>query len=154
MKTNKGILQTELIGISNESEYHLIESFLKSAGQSLLYFRYFEKRGVEVLKNHALTLLLLLDKKPVGYGHLDRKADGIWLGLCIAESYQGKGLGLVILRKLLSSAEDLLIPEIFLSVDSNNVPAKKLYNRHGFRLMRQDGDREFYCWSNQKFLSR
>ena len=87
----------------------LLQQFIDEAGSSLKSFRYFQKRPLEVIKNHACTFLLVDDGEPVAYGHLDVSdeatiashcGDGeqkpatekvIWLGVAVVERVQRAG---------------------------------------------------------------
>ena len=123
------------IKIISDNGKEIITQFLKSAGQSLVSFRYFEKRTFDVLKNHIVTCMLFQDDLPVGYGHLDADGGRVWLGIAVAESYKGKGYGSSIMIFLLSKAKENNIPTISLTVDTDNKIAINLYKNCGFNVV-------------------
>jgi GNAT superfamily N-acetyltransferase len=110
----------------------LLQQFIDEAGSSLQSFRYFSKRPVEVIKNHACTYLLMDTDTPVAYGHLDIEEGVVWLGVAVSEAYVGKGLGAMMMHKLIDFAKENAIPTIRLSVDNNNTAAIKMYEKLGF----------------------
>lgn len=128
----------ELVEITaqNESE---IRHFLSLAGDSLKTFRYFNSRGFEVINNHLITYLLKVRDRAVGYGHLDKEADIVWLGIVVAEHEKGKGYGSFLMRGLIDKAEQLGIHKIQLSVDDENALAILLYKKFGFHQFKQLG---------------
>jgi hypothetical protein len=48
----------------NENNNNLIKDFLNNSIPST--FRYFNKRTVDVIKNHIVTLIVIVDNLPVG----------------------------------------------------------------------------------------
>lgn len=140
----------------------LLEQFIKEAGTSLQSFRYFQKRPLDVIKNHLCTFLLLDNEKPVAYGHLDvsdeatiashcdSKEEGlktektIWLGIAVSENYKGKGLGLMMMNQLISFAKNNKVKQIKLSVDNDNESAISLYKKLGFVLQEKKEVFGFY----------
>jgi ribosomal protein S18 acetylase RimI-like enzyme len=129
----------------DESGLGLLRRFVSLIGASGSSFRYFSSRPAESISNHVVTLLALDDAgTPVCYGHLDRDKDVVWLGICVAEGHTGQGLGSKMLAVLLDSGDKAGIEEIKLSVDNNNVPAIRLYEKNGFSLISCDDKTSFY----------
>lgn len=93
-------------------------------------FRYFKKRDFNVIENHTLTVLLYSENNIIGYGHLDKDGEKTWLGIMLCDNCIGNGIGNIIMDKLIEQKKD----NIFLSVDKNNIVAKKLYIKKGFVL--------------------
>lgn len=130
----------------------LLEQFIADAGTSLKSFRYFQKRPVDVIKNHLCTFLLVDEGKPVAYGHLDVSDEAtisancgspekiaptektIWLGIAVTEKYLGMGLGVIMMNQLITFAKQNGVKQIKLSVDNDNTSAIKLYEKLGFKL--------------------
>lgn len=110
-----------------------LKTFLNTAGSSLKSFRYFDKRNFSVLNNHIVTYLLFHKQEPVGYGHLDKENNKVWLGISIVESKQGMGFGNILMTNLLEAAITKNISAIYLSVDGDNHKAIQLYEKFGFR---------------------
>jgi RimJ/RimL family protein N-acetyltransferase len=140
----------------------LLEQFIADAGTSLKSFRYFQKRPLEVIKNHLCTFLLLDEGKPVAYGHLDVSDEAtiaakcgsnevipktektIWLGVAVVEKYVGLGLGAMMMNQLISFAKLNKVKEIKLSVDNDNTSAISLYEKLGFKLLEKKEVFGFY----------
>ena len=60
------------IGYVSEQDVSPIEEFLEGCEKSLETFRYYSKRdNKESVQNHKVTIIILVDGKPAGYGHLD-----------------------------------------------------------------------------------
>lgn len=110
----------------------LIHQFLKIAQGSLISFRYFEKRSVNVITRHILTAVLLKNGVPIGYGHLDKERERIWLGIAVAESHHGEGFGKLLMNFLLKKGHEKGIRTIYLTVDKNNIPAINMYQKNSF----------------------
>jgi len=109
-----------------------LQELLDRAGSSLHSFRYFNKRPLTIINQHLLTVLSYDQDRPCGYGHLDKEQDKVWLGVMVAEDYQGMGIGKMILNYLFDFADRNNVSEIFLTVDKVNYVAEKLYRTFGF----------------------
>ena len=120
---------------------NLIEGFLKNAGDSLSNFRYFSSRSIEVVNNHLITVVMSIDNKMVGYGHLDKDGDTVWLGVAVSSTDKGKGIGHQIMIYLIKSGRQLKIPSIYLTVDKDNLVAIRLYKKFGFVVLSEISDR-------------
>jgi GNAT superfamily N-acetyltransferase len=106
-------------------------------------FRYFNSRTSECFKNHFYHFILN-DPEPVGYGHLDYECDKMWLGMCVFDSFAGKGYGKLILNNLIDNkAKNIL----HLTVDKDNYKAINLYLNKGFQIYSQT-EKIFYCKLN------
>jgi RimJ/RimL family protein N-acetyltransferase len=122
-----------------------VREFLSGAGGSLKSFRYFEKRPVGCISVHIVTLIGYNDGEPVAYGHLDPENGKTWLGVCVRETSCGKGLGTRMMDALIDEAKAQGIARIDLTVDEDNVGARKLYERYGFVLQGKNGKVTFYA---------
>jgi len=120
------------IRLINAGDTSLLNQFIRTAGSSLLNFRYFQNRSFSVLENHLVTCLLMNGNKPAGYGHLDKDDGTIWLGIAVAEGFRGKGLGKLIMEYLVFTAKSYRLTKINLAVDQGNIPAISLYEEFGF----------------------
>jgi len=127
----------------DDSNKYLINDFCQSAKSSLDTFRYFNTRTPEAIKNHLVTYVLLSDNNPVGYGHLDLEQDTVWLGVCIIQSYTGKGYGMLMMDSLISFAYNNHIKEINLSVDRTNIVALTMYEKLGF-LKTHENEKSYF----------
>ena len=116
----------------NVDNVSLVQQFISSAGTSLNKFRYYQSRPFSVIKNHLVTCIVTVDNNAVGYGHLDKDGENVWLGIAIAERFVGHGFGELIMQFLISNAKSNYLSKIKLTVDSDNLAAKNLYMKLGF----------------------
>lgn len=128
----------------NSSEVDYIKRFLEIAGDSLKSFRYYNSRPLSVINNHIVTLILIEDDLPIGYGHLDKEDEVVWLGIAICDKYKGKGLGVKIMDRLIEHAKMNYLKEINLSVDSENTSAVNLYKKFGFLKMKEQNNTLYF----------
>ncbi len=142
-----------IIRISNCKEDHdKLQSFLDSAGASLVKFRYFKSRGFDVLDNHLLTILYMDDRDAVGYGHIDKDNETIWLGICVAETHTGRGIGKSIMQYLNDFQDEMQIDELMLMVDWDNKRAIELYNKFEFQVVKEKEDHHYLMIRKRKIL--
>ena len=95
-------------------------------------FRYFNKRNINVINNHLITIILLDKDLPVGYAHIDFDDNKYWFGICILEEYQGKGYGKKVMKYIFNNEKIKNIDKIYLTVDKINTVAIKLYTNFDF----------------------
>ena len=95
-------------------------------------FRYFNKRNINVINNHLITIILLDKDLPVGYAHIDFDDNKYWFGICILEEYQGKGYGKKVMKYIFNNEKIKNIDKIYLTVDKINTIAIKLYTKLNF----------------------
>jgi len=129
--------------IVRTQEEYVVELFLKSAGKSLLTFRYFQTRPTSVISGHLVTLVGVEGADVIAYGHLDPEGGKTWLGVCVSEEWRGKGKGREIVSSLLEFGDRGGIV-ISLAVDNDNIPAVKLYEAIGFELTCKKTSTSFY----------
>lgn len=111
-----------------------LESLVQDLGVSSKSFRYFDSRPFDIIKNHLLTVLVENMKgEEIGYGHLDRENDKIWLGVAVIDRLRGKGIGTSIMKYLLEYAKKAGVEEVWLAVDKNNKSAIIMYHQFGFK---------------------
>lgn len=117
LKDNKDIFKEKLLNfiLQNKSNF----------------FRYFNKRNLDVLNNHIYTCLYLQNNECIGYGHLDKENDKIWLGILVANNQRRKRIGQFIIQDLLKQ----YYGNIFLTVDSSNIGAVNLYLKNNFSII-------------------
>lgn len=116
--------------INNNS--NVLEKFINKKHPS--QFRYYDSRGIEVVKNHKLTIVGTIDGNPIAYGHIDIENGINWIGLCVLDGHQGKGYGKKIFSYLLDFINLNNISNIKLSVDIDNYRALNLYLKHNFTI--------------------
>jgi len=125
----------KFLSINHKNVFHLNE-FIESMGSSSEKFRYYSKRAPEeAIVNHMVTVLLF-DGPSVGYGHLDKEADRVWLGICVKDKYCGRGYGKEIMKYLTNSYGG----DICLSVDKDNLSAQHLYGLFSFKNIKESGN--------------
>jgi GNAT superfamily N-acetyltransferase len=118
------------ISITDKNE---IARLLTKCSNGIKSFRYFDKRPLEIIQNHKVTIIGYDNNNhPVAYGHLDSEDEKVWLGVLVADDMRGKGMGNQILDFLISFAIENKINRICLSVDNNNSIAIDLYKKKGF----------------------
>jgi ribosomal protein S18 acetylase RimI-like enzyme len=98
-------------------------------------FRYFNKRTVDVIQNHLITILLVDDELPIGYAHIDFDDDKYWFGICIIDKYQGKGYGGKMMEYIFNDEKVKRIDKIYLTVDKINTVAINLYKKNEFLII-------------------
>ena len=72
-------------------------------------------------------------REPEAYVYLD--------DFSVTEAYRSRGIGTALLRRAEAYAVELGIPAVLLHVEKTNVPARRLYERSGFSVYRDDGQR-------------
>ena len=120
-----------------EANEKLVRQFLKNAGNSLNSFRYYKNRPIKIIENHKCTVVLSKRDNIVGYGHLDEENKKTWLGICIVEFEKGKGYGKKIMNYLIEFIKSHDIKIVYLTVDSENIAAIKLYKKYFFKIERK-----------------
>lgn len=128
------MINIKRIDSSNSSDLELLQVFLEVAGNSLESFRYFASRPLSIIKKHLLTIIVLENRTPVGYGHLDPENGNCWLGICVAEKAKGNSYGKMIMNELVGYADQMKF-ELMLSVDCTNRVAIELYKKYGFSVI-------------------
>jgi perosamine synthetase len=121
------------------ADYKSIKEFVSKINSK--HFRYFNYRDIGVCNDHILTIVACLGDEIVGYGHLDPEQGRVWLGICVSEDYQGKGIGKKIMNQLIRYADERELT-IHLTVDEDNQIARNLYQKYNFRVI-DNSDRVF-----------
>lgn len=121
--------------INSESETDLkkLQKFLDENQIGRKTFRYYEKRDLKVINNHICTILFEDNGESIGYGHLDKENDVVWLGIMVGDNLKGKGYGKKILSQLITKINN----DIFLTVDKDNHSATSLYKKFGFVIIEE-----------------
>jgi ribosomal protein S18 acetylase RimI-like enzyme len=109
----------------------LLYQFIKNPDEISPFFRYFQSRDPRAaFKNHVYTVVGIENDIVVAYGHIDYETK-YWFGICVLNTYQGKGYGKQIINSILEFTDSNSI-DLALSVDSNNIVAIELYKKNGF----------------------
>jgi ribosomal protein S18 acetylase RimI-like enzyme len=130
-------MQIKQIFYNNDFDLISLQNLLLECVEGTKTFRYFEKRGLEEIKNHLMTFLYYNNDKCVGYGHLEKENNIVWLGILVSDLHTNKGFGKKIMDHLLNSYDG----EITLSVDKKNHNALSLYKNKGFTI---EEEKEYY----------
>jgi ribosomal protein S18 acetylase RimI-like enzyme len=122
----------EILHVNSQNKCILLQ-FLDNKLPST--FRYFSNRNVDCIRNHEITIIGIIDSVPIAYGHIDKDENNTyWLGVCILQEHQNKGYGQYIIRYLLKNSKSKLI---CLTVDKANNTAIHLYERFGFKIIKE-----------------
>jgi ribosomal protein S18 acetylase RimI-like enzyme len=139
----------DIIEITENNNY-LLNEFLNNSIPGT--FRYFNKRSINVIKNHIITLILIDDNLPVGYAHIDYDDNKYWFGVCILENYQGKGYGKKIMEYIFNDERIKNIDNIYLTVDKINYIAISLYKKYNFYIVEEKDTYFMMCLNKKYFL--
>ena len=93
--------------------------------------------------NTSVPYKVLYDGKTIGYYSLDYKEDGgvcFW-GFYIIEEYRGRGIGTLVLLRVLNTLKKMGIPNAFCFVEPTNDRANHIYSKYGM-YMKADGECE------------
>jgi ribosomal protein S18 acetylase RimI-like enzyme len=119
-----------------ENNNNLLQDFI-SNNKLPNTFRYFNKRTIDVIKNHLITIILLDNELPVGYAHIDFDDNKYWFGICILENYQGMGNGKKMMEYIFNNEKIKNIENIYLTVDKININAINLYKKFKFNTIEE-----------------
>lgn len=90
-------------------------------------------------------LLIESDEGPIGRIYVHRGLSEFCLmEVSLLQAWRGRGIGSALLRELLDEAR-ASSAAVTLHVEPLN-PARRLYERHGFRLVERRGVYDFYLW--------
>ena len=82
--------------------------------------------------------VLVVDGEPAGICKLAIRGDRGWIsGIGIAAPHRGKGLGEALMRAVIGEARSRGLRELWLEVLTPNEPAIRLYEKLGFRNVRE-----------------
>jgi RimJ/RimL family protein N-acetyltransferase len=96
---------------------------------------------------NADTLIIELSGRPIGKITLDERKTALHIvDLALTPAMRGKGYGTRILRAIQAEARQRRIP-VELSVDRQNLPAKRLYLGLGFQVTGASETHESMAWS-------
>jgi ribosomal protein S18 acetylase RimI-like enzyme len=113
--------------------------------ESLLSMQYAaQKKSYEAGFPGAVHSIIEFDGKRIGRQLINRSDEKIHLiDIAILREFRGKGIGSYLLDELKSKAK-----MVSLSVYKNNHGAIRLYERHGFAVVRDDGSYLEMEWKN------
>ena len=114
----------------NEENKNILKEYIPTINSK--YFRYFNKRNEDIIKNHLITILIKNNNDIIGYSHIDYDSEKYWFGIYLHDDYRGKGYGNKIINYIKNHYLLKSINEIYLSVDIENEFAIKLYKKNNF----------------------
>lgn len=123
--------------IINNNSIDYIYKFLNQPIEISDHFRYFQSRDPNnILSQHVYTIVGFDEEtnNVIAYGHIDFE-EKYWLGICIWNSYCGKGYGTQIMNNLINYA-DMNKINLSLSVDLTNTHAIRMYEKYNFKRVR------------------
>jgi len=92
------------------------------------------------LGNDVSTIIACMDKMPIGFAMLSGPSERFdlqdvseLLGIAVEPERQGKGIGGMLLRAIESRSEPLNIKWLFLHTAVDNMQARRLYEKTGYR---------------------
>ncbi len=127
--------------------WRLYEELMRARTEALIPWRADRQREVidSALRSGGMEMIVA-DGKVIGWLHVHDNADGIDLHqIYLAPARQRQGIGTDILRRLQQHAGALGRP-LRLNVLVNN-PARRLYERLGFRIERSDAMKHYMTWT-------
>ena len=131
------------INIDNK---HLLDNFIENTNNcdfnGILdnqYFKYYNNRNSDVIKNHVTTNIFVHGNKYIGYTHIDYEID-YWFGIYLDKDYRNKKLGNLFLNYTLLKTD---IKQIKLSVNINNEIAINLYKKNNFKIIETTNNNHF-----------
>ncbi len=98
------------------------------------YDRYSKDLIKDALNNLSyINLIAYKDESAVGYVSVNSVIDeGEVLKIVVAKEYRKLGIGNGLVTEVLAKLRDKGVETVFLEVRSNNIPAKRLYEKNGF----------------------
>lgn len=135
---------------SNENEFrNEVKGMTFGEYKEWLRKQYAVSKGIGIPKGYVRqwTYWLYIDDRPIGYGKIrecvteESKRKGGNIGCAIDSRQRRKGYGGVLFEELLREAKRLGIKEIYSTVEKNNGPSIIIHEKHGFKLLKDDGER-------------
>lgn len=139
----------KIISIDKKS-IDLLYKFLNETQEVSDHFRYFNSRDPkDVIHQHVYTIVGIEEEtnNVIAYGHIDFE-EKYWLGICVWNSYCGKGYGKQIMNQLIEYADTNKI-NLYLSVDLTNTHAIRMYEKYNFKNVRNT---EYVLYMNRPAL--
>jgi perosamine synthetase len=123
----------------NETNLSDLNNFIPTIKSN--FFRYYNNRTIDCVKNHFITYLFFNTIKNTffGYTHIDY-FEKHWFGIYLHNEYCGKNIGGMMLNYTLFQCNNTNIDEISLSVDVCNENAIKLYKKNKFIIDNEEQD--------------
>lgn len=130
----------------NRSNVELLEKFIELNNSK--HFTYFNNRTIDVLIDHVITIIGVIDNNPIAYGHIDLNNNINWIGLCVLEKFHTNGYGKQILKYLLNHINNNEITNVKLTVNIDNYIALNMYLKNNFII--SNIENKFYVLDYEK----
>lgn len=86
----------------------------------------------------------IIEKPAETHAGVENKKTAKILGICVDSAYQGKGMGRMLLERVLEEVKD--VEQVVLLVEEENAKAIKMYEKYGFRVQ---GKLERQMWDKE-----
>jgi len=122
------------ISIMSVSDLELIQDCLLTDFDDFWNFNTFKN---ELLNPNSKYIVAKLNNKIIGFAGIWKSVDDIHItNIVTAKNYRRQNIGSLLLSKLIEIAKsEKDITSITLEVNSNNIPAQKLYEKYGFKVV-------------------
>lgn len=88
----------------------------------------------ELQNTNSQYIVAKLNNEIIGFGGIWKAVDDIHItDIVVKEVFRRQNIGSIILKQLIDLAKKQTITSITLEVNSNNIPAQKLYEKFGFK---------------------
>ena len=122
------------ISIMSVSDLELIQESLLTDFDDFWNFSTFKN---ELLNPNSKYIVAKSNNKIIGFAGIWKSVDDVHItNIVTAKKYRKQNIGSLMLSKLIEMAEaEKDITSITLEVHSNNIPAQKLYEKFGFKVV-------------------
>ena len=122
------------ISIMSVSDLELIKDSLLTDFDDFWNFNTFKN---ELLNPNSKYIVAKSNNKIIGFAGIWKSVDDVHItNIVTAKEYRNQNIGSLMLSKLIEMAEtEKNITSITLEVNSNNLPAQKLYEKFGFTVV-------------------
>lgn len=113
-----------------------IKQIIDNCNNGKKTFRYFDKRPYEIVENHLVSEVYWISNEPAAYYHIEQEKDIYWFGIIVSDSYVGKGISKIIMKRAIEKSNNYNI-DLHLSVDKTNEIAFNLYKKNKFNIVKE-----------------
>ena len=90
----------------------------------------------ELENSSSQYFVAVIDTEIAGFGGIWKAVDDCHItDIVVRKDLRKLGIGSLILEKLIQAAKDKMVNSITLEVNANNIPAQKLYEKYGFKIV-------------------
>lgn len=122
------------ISMMNISDLELIKNVLLSDFDDFWNYNIFK---IELLNPNSKYIVAKINNEIVGFAGIWKSVDDVHItNIVTAKKFRRKNIGSILLSNLINLAQnEKHITSITLEVNSNNIPAQKLYEKFGFNVV-------------------